>query len=282
VTPSPSDISERAQQYFRRSRVQIGLSRAAATASARQIDPANPDSWEFSAFSAAGEDGIVDYLTRRMRDPEYTFLEIGSSDGVANNTAWLAIARKWQGVMVEADAASVRRARSTLGWFNPLVELMELMVSEDNLDQVLAATPSLRPDVFSLDVDSVDYYLARALLDRGLRPRLCVVEYNSAFGPERRCTVNPALVGGDGHRFYDGVSISGWRSFFASHGYRFVGVERSGVNAFFVDEASFEADFLAGISPHEFRENLSQMQRAGGPWQQQLEQLNGLELVEIP
>lgn len=281
MTPRPSDISARALQYFRRSRVQVGLSRAAATAPVRELDPTNPDTWEFSAFSFAGEDGIIDYLTRRMRDPQHTFLEIGASDGVSNNSAWLAIGRKWQGVMVDADAASITRAKATLGWFNPLVTVMELMVTDANVDEVLRAMPSPRPDVFSLDVDSVDYYVARALFERGLKPRLCVVEYNSAYGPERQCTVNPALVGGGSHPFYYGVSISAWRSFFAERGYRFVGVERTGVNAFFADAESFDAAFLDGIQGAAFRENLTQLQRAGGPWEQQLAALSGLELVEL-
>ena len=282
LRPSPSDVASRARQYVRRSRVQVGMARAAATAPVRRLDPADPDTWEFSAFSAAGEDGIVDYLTRRMRDPEYTFLEIGASDGVANNTAWLAIGRKWPGVMVDADGPSVRRARATLAWFNPLVDVLELLVTGENVDRVLAATRTLRPDVFSLDVDGVDYYIAASLFDRGLRPRLCVVEYNSAFGPERRCTVSPALVGAGRERFYYGVSIAGWRSFFSGRGYRFVGVERTGVNAFFADAGSFDEAFLDGLRGHEFRENLAQLRRAGGPWQQQLRALGDLELVEIP
>jgi hypothetical protein len=233
-------------------------------------------------LSAAGEDGIVDYLTREMRDPTYGFLEIGVSDGVANNTAWLAIGRKWQGVMVEADAAAVRRARATLDWFNPLVEVLELVVTDDNVDRIIAAIDSVRPDVFSLDVDSVDYYIALALFERGLRPGVCVVEYNSAFGPEQSCTVSSTLVGADHARLYYGVSIAGWRNFFAGYGYHFAGVERTGVNAFFADRERFDEDFLDGICAREFRENLSQRRYAGDTWERQLRTLEGLGLVEIP
>ncbi len=273
---------ERALQYVRRSRVQLALSRAAATAPLRALDPSDPDTWEFSAFSAAGEDGIIDHLTRRMRDPEFSFLEIGASDGVANNTAWLAIARRWQGVMVDADTNSVRRARSTLAWFNPLVQVLELTVTDENVDVVLAALGGLRPDVFSLDVDGRDYYIARALFDRGLRPRLCVVEYNSAYGPENQCTVNPVLMDRSHDPLYYGVSIAGWRAFFATRDYHFIGVERTGVNAFFAHRDSFDADFLEAIEASGFRENISQRRSAGAGWERQIQRLSHFDLVEIP
>jgi hypothetical protein len=275
------ELANRALLYLRRSRVQIGLARAAATAPIRVLDPSNPDSWEFSAFSASGEDGIIDYLTRRMLDPEHSFLEVGASDGVANNTAWLAIARKWHGVMIDADASSIRNAKATMSWFNPMVEVAELMVTDRNVDAVLSLAETKRPDVFSLDVDSVDYYVARALFNRGLRPRLCVVEYNSAYGPDWRCTVNPELVGSSNEVLYYGVSIAGWRSFFDSQGYTFVGVERTGVNAFFVDPESFDRDFLDGVRGCPFRENVLQ-RRAAGRWEQQVERVKRLGIVEIP
>lgn len=279
MTPRPFSIVTQATQYLRRSRVQLALSRAAATAPLRSLDATNPDSWEFSAFSAAGEDGIIDYLTRRMRDPEHVFLEVGASDGVANNTAWLAIARKWQGVMIEADPAAAARARATMRWFNPLVDVLELLVTEGNVDQVIAATATPRPDVLSVDIDGIDYYVTKALFEHGLRPRLCVVEYNSAYGPITGCTISPALASDSHERLYYGVSITGWRRFFHGYGYEFVGVERTGVNAFFADRKSFDREFLQGVRGIGFRENLSQ--RYAGPWQRQLQALERLKLVEI-
>jgi hypothetical protein len=278
----PFEIGEQAVRYLRRSRVQLALSRAAATAPIRELDPSNPRSWEFSAFSAAGEDGIIDYLTRRLREPEHVFLEVGASDGVANNTAWLAIGRKWQGVMIDADTASVRRARTTLEWFNPAVRVLELTVTEDNVDEIMSVLDTGRPDVFSLDVDSVDYYIARSLFANGLRPGVCVVEYNSAYGPDWACTVNPSLLDSCREPLYYGVSIAGWRRFFAIHGYQFVGVEATGVNAFFADRERFDPDFLDGIHGDAFRENVMQRRATRTTVEQQSRALEELELVGIP
>jgi len=67
------------------------------------LDHTDPISWSFSGFSQNGEDGIIDYLASRLRNPNYYFVEIGAADGLENNTSWLAIARRYSGLMLEAD-----------------------------------------------------------------------------------------------------------------------------------------------------------------------------------
>src|SRR5882672_476960 len=72
-------------------RVNIALSRAAATSAQRTIDPTNPISWEFCGFSQNQEDGIIDYLCRHLKRSNRYFVEIGSHSGIENNTMWLAV-----------------------------------------------------------------------------------------------------------------------------------------------------------------------------------------------
>ena len=57
------------------------------------------------------------------------------------------------------------------------------------------------------------------------------------------------------------MSVAGWRNFFAQHGYRFVTVDRKGVNAFFVDPDCFPGDFLDGIQGLAFEENRYQLSK---------------------
>ena len=45
------------------------------------------------------------------------------------------------------------------------------------------------PDLLSLDIDGIDYYVAKGIMELGLRPKVFVVEYNSAFGDEAGVTV---------------------------------------------------------------------------------------------
>ena len=78
-------------------RINMALSRGAATSALRSIDLSDPDTWEFSGFSQSGEDGIIDVLCRNIKNPNRYFVEIGASDGLENNTTWLALARRWNG-----------------------------------------------------------------------------------------------------------------------------------------------------------------------------------------
>lgn len=75
--------------------IEIGLSRGAVGSSTRNLNPSLPATWEFSAFSQNGEDGILDFLTSKILDPNKYFIEIGTSNGLANNTAYLAFVKKF-------------------------------------------------------------------------------------------------------------------------------------------------------------------------------------------
>ena len=86
-----------------RQRIAIALSKGGAMMHARRIDLARPDTWEFSGFSQNGEDGILEVLRRQLLQRNRYFIEIGASDGIENNTAWLALAEKYNGTASELE-----------------------------------------------------------------------------------------------------------------------------------------------------------------------------------
>lgn len=267
-----------------RQRIAIALAKGARMP-ARRIDLRAPATWEFSAFSQNGEDGVLDVLRGRLLDANRSFIEIGAADGIENNTAWLAIAEKYCGLMVEGDARKSARARRLLPRSSLGVECLPLFVTRASVATLKDRALYADPDVCSLDIDGNDYYIAAALLDAGLRPKIFVVEYNAAFGPERRLTIgyDDAFDFTAAHptQLYYGVSIAGWRAFFAQRGYRFVSVERNGVNAFFADPACFDAGFLDGVRSLDFAENRFQLHKFRQPWPQQFERIAAMPLVDI-
>jgi len=268
-----------------RQRVAIGLAKGAATMPARRIDLTAPSTWEASAFSQNGEDGILDVLRGELRAKNHYFIEIGSADGLENNSAWLAIAQKCNGIMIEGDAMKVARARRALDGLSIGVECRHMFVTRDNAGELVAAALQRDPDVLSIDIDGNDWYVAKGLFDAGLRPRIVVVEYNSVFGPSQAKTIQyrpdfERLTAHPTHLYY-GVSIAGWRHFFEERGYRFVTVERNGVNGFFVDPAHFDGAFIDGIRGLSFAENHYQTRKFGVPHEGQLALLNGVALVDI-
>jgi len=264
-------------------RLEMAFARGALNVAVRRVDESKPTSWEFSAFSQNGEDGVVDHLLSLVDKPNRYFIEIGAADGLENNSSYLAFAKKYSGIMVEGDSGRSQRAREFLQPFNWSVKYLPIMVDPANASEVVNAAQHDDPDFLSLDIDGIDYFVMKALLDFGLRPKVVCVEYNSAFGPDAALTVQyrPAFdyVAHHPSRVYYGVSVKGWQALFRARGYRFVTVESKGVNAFFVDPEAVELP--ARLEALQFAENATQLRQHGAGCEAQFAQIKRLALMHL-
>lgn len=247
-----------------RQRIAIALAKGGVSRAARQVDLKDPRTWEFSGFSQNGEDGIIDVLRSQLAQSNRYVVEIGAAEGTENNSSWLLATAGYEGLMVEGDPRQSARARRNVGRYSIGSEFFSLFVKLDSIEAVFGKVRFPDPDVFSLDIDGNDYHIARALFDRGFRPKIASVEYNSAFGPERsvaskyhddfrRSTAHSSQL-------YYGVSLAAWKNFFDGMGYRYVTIDSNGVNAFFIDPAKFGRRFLSGLESRSgFIENRYQL-----------------------
>jgi len=253
-------------------RVNMALSRA-QSGNYRKLCAKTPNSWEFCGFSQNGEDGIIDYLCLQLTHPNRYFVEIGAADGLENNTAWLAIARKYSGLMIEGCPQLAARAKKSIPTYNLGVKVLNCFVDKNNIQTVLKECLYQDPDLFSLDIDGVDYYILEALLKGGFHPKIIVVEYNAAFGPfdaitvpyQERFDYNQADPSG----LYYGVSVTAWRKLLEKRGYQFVTVDSNGVNAFFIDPTCFDSEYINQLKSKTFAENFYQYQKFKGDWTKQ-------------
>lgn len=280
---APSAEAGAAELLFM-NRVTLACARGSLDLAGRRPDPTRPATWEFGAFSQNGEDGLIAELLSRVSSPNRYFVELGASDGLESNSSYLAYVKRYSGLMVEGDPdlwATAQRLLQPLNWG---VHYLNQFIEPDDVDRIAAACREDRPDFLSLDIDGVDYYVAEAVLQAGLRPKVVCVEYNSAFGPARPVTI-PYSRGFDyraAHpsRLYYGASVMGWRKLFATWGYDFVSVDTNGVNAFFIDPGEVRLD-VSGLQRLEYQENFAQRLQQGGSWPSQLAKIAGLELSEI-
>jgi len=266
-------------------RLAMGFARASATSALRQIDPTDPRTWEFCGFSQNGEDGIIDYLCSRLMNANRYFVEIGAGDGLENNTTWLALAKRYGGLMIDGQPGKIAECAQALNRLNWALDFACVLVNRQTIGEVERRAILRNPDVFSLDIDSIDYHVAHALLERGFRPKILVVEYNSVFGPDRGVTV-PYKDEFNRHSehpsgYYYGASVTAWRRLLEPAGYQFVTVEQNGLNAFFVDRSEFSPAFLNGIRGEAYRENVVHRQESRSGWRAQFEQIQHLPLVEV-
>jgi hypothetical protein len=268
-----------------RQEVAIALSKGAAGLAERRIDLRQPGSWEFSGFSQNGEDGILDVLRSQLSQNNRYFMEIGASDGLENNTSWLAIAEKYSGLMVEGNPGLAERARRIIGEHSVTVECHAAFVTRETVPDLRKLALVSDPDVFSLDIDGNDYHIVKQLLTEGLRPKILVVEFNAVYGASQSLTIpyraDFAYRSAHPTHLYYGVSIRGWRNFLEPAGYRFVTVDRNGVNAFFVDPSHFSAAFLESVQPLEFTENRFQQMKFRMPSSEQFRLIADQAFISI-
>lgn len=266
-------------------RLNLAMARAGASAPLRQLDPARPLTWEFCGFSQHGEDGIIDYLTRQLRQPNGYFIEIGCANGLENNSTWLALGRAYAGLMIDGNPANVDWARYLLLPLNYGLQFRSMFVTRENIAELKSEARHLDPDLFSLDIDGNDYHIAQALVAAGFRPRIWVVEYNSAFGPERSVTVpyNPSFKVSNqpGLDLYSGCSLEAWRRFMTKAGLQFVTVDSCGCNAVFIDPSHFPDGFAGRLEGSGFRDNRSHVRAYGGDWRTHYQPIAHLELLAV-
>lgn len=268
-----------------RQRIAAALAKGGAMMHARAVDLTEPGTWEFSGFSQNGEDGVLDVLRRQLRKRNRYFIEIGAADGIENNSAWLLVAEQYAGLMIEGNPALSARAQRIVQPYSIGAECHPMFVTSESAPRLMSLAMHHDPDVFSLDIDGNDYYVARAMLDAGLRPKIIVVEYNAVFGPDKSMTIeySPDFNFRTAHptQLYYGVSVMAWRRLFEARGYRFVTVERHGVNAFFVDPSHFEPAFLEGVRGLAFAENLYQLRKFREPNDRQFKRIEDQRFVTV-
>lgn len=189
----------------------------------------------FPYSSQHEEDGIVYSLLRTIGMPTRRLVDIGCGD-FGGNSAWLLLECGFQGLLVDASPIAVRLSRRMFA--DRRVEVRQAMVSSANVEQLLADAGIPREfDVLSIDVDGVDYWIWATMT---WQPRLVVIEYNSAFGPDAAVTIpdveNFTRRAGSDERLYFGASLTALAALGRRKGYRLILTEPSGTNAFFVRE----------------------------------------------
>jgi hypothetical protein len=205
--------------------------------------PAPLTGFEYRSTSQNGEDGVICEIFRRIGTATRSFVEFGIESGVEGNCVLLA-QRGWSGLFIEPDDDAHAALAARYAPMADRVTCLKAAVTRENINALFAEGGVARePDVVSIDVDGVDYWLWDALEHL---PRVLVIEYNAALGFDDALTVpyDPS------HRWdgtsYMGASLAALTALGHRRGYRLVHTDRCGVNAFFV-----RADLAEGRFPPE-------------------------------
>jgi hypothetical protein len=207
---------------------------AAINSDPRYQDPRSLIPRGFKVYSQNDEDGILEALFERIGVTNRRFVEVGVGNGLENNTAYL-LHKGWSGAWLDADpdgAAYIEREFAGLIRTGRLTFRREFVRAE-RLDALLVdlGVPA-EFDLLSLDIDGNEWWVWKHLTR--FHPRVIVVEYNAGLGPSLPWVMpyDPEFRN-SGTRAH-GASLKGFEVLAAQKGYRLVGCNWVGVNAFFV------------------------------------------------
>jgi hypothetical protein len=229
---------------FDQLRAEVGRLHAARV---RALPPGPLRAAEFRVFSQWGEDGILQYLLGKVPIGNDLFVEFGVESYAESNTRFLLVNDNWRGIIIDGGTAHREfTARTGLTWRHHL-EVVSAFITRENIDGLLTAAGA-RGDIglLSVDIDGNDYWVLEAI--QAVSPRILVVEYNALFGPERAVSVpyrsDFTRTAAHFSNLYYGASLPALAGLAERRGYRLVGCNSAGNNAFFV-----RGDVLGPLAP---------------------------------
>ncbi|MBU1312781.1 MAG: hypothetical protein KJ947_07840 [Alphaproteobacteria bacterium] len=201
-----------------------------------------------NVFSQTGEDGIIEYFTKKIGVEAGYFVEFGAWDGKhLSNCAYLA-QKGWSGCFIEGDSERFLDLVSNYGDNDRIAKLNRFVMpqGEDSLDFLLptVGAPS-SIDVLSIDIDGYDYAVWEQL-KRHL-PRLVVVEYNPTI------SANVVYIQDEHDQTCFGNSLAAFWELALSKGYRLVAT--TDWNAFFLSEQDCREYGIPDYAPWELHDN---------------------------
>jgi hypothetical protein len=202
-----------------------------------------PAAYEHQTFSQNGEDGILREILRRMKKDRGWFVEIGSGDGLENNTRLL-LKTGWEGVWIDGSEGCCSLAGKVNKKFieNGKLKIRNSLVTAENVNQLMTDLKVPQNiDVLSLDVDLNTYHVWEKLEETS--PAVAIIEYNGFFPADSDWVAEYDPSGWWDGGFNMGAALKPLDELSRKKGYRLIGCDLSGANAFFIREELAKVHF---------------------------------------
>ena len=205
----------------------------------------NINSHEFSVLSQHGEDGIIHYVFKRLRIEPRIFVEFGFHPQECNALVPL-MRYRTNGLFMDGNREVCDLAVKTFSMLGRNAVVGCHMLRPDTIDAVIS-DHGFRGDIdlLSIDVDSIDYWLWNSI--DGISPKLVVIETSPWLGTARAVTMPVDQASVDRlspqptRNVARGASPAALLALGRSKGYAFLGVDRSGINMFFLRQDLHES-----------------------------------------
>lgn len=202
-----------------------------------KFSPAAWDEFGFKVFSQSNEDGLIQYLIRKVEIPNKTFIEFGVSDYAECNTRFLLLNNNWSGFVMDGSEANIKSLVNSSVYWQHDINAEAAFITKENINGLLEKSGFDKEiGILSIDIDGNDYWIWETI--DCINPRIVICEYNPIYGGEISVSVpyDKDFYRTDKHysNLYWGASLSAYAELGKKKGYRLVCVNQMGHNAFFV------------------------------------------------
>jgi hypothetical protein len=199
----------------------------------------NLEELDYKIFSQNGEDGILDYLLFSIKIEKPRFIEIGVGDYYESNTRFIFERTSCEGLIIDIlNNLKKKVEKNTKIWRGNLNILQKKIDTENFLPTLKEHNFLDNVDLFSLDIDSIDYWILEKLPNKF--SKIIVAEYNPYFGSELNITVpNDENFNRTDYHYSNlcfGASLKSIVELLSKKGFIFLGTNLFRNNAFFINE----------------------------------------------
>lgn len=172
-------------------------------------------------------------------------VEFGVQNGINEVTSHLVHKENWSAFYIEGNPQ--RCEEISLNCTGKNVTLIQSWITAENINDLFAqGNVPAEPDVVSIDIDGMDYWIWKSL---NYNPRVLFIEYNSTKVPPELAVVayNPSWVWNETRWF--GASLQSLVNLGKDKGYELVGTTDIGTTAYFVRSDLYDLMGIMDNSP---------------------------------
>jgi hypothetical protein len=245
------------ERYFELLSFQIGSS----TLALRDIGYATRKylwDWELRIFSQWGEDGIIDFVVKRLEMQNVRILEIGSGNFKECNSRFAAEHLGASVVAVDSRDDLISTVKSMDIYWKGQIFPRKIYVTPENIQEIFGEAHQVMTgvDILSLDIDGNDYWVLQNLKLSNVR--CVIVEINPLFGAKDAISIprNDNFDRTTAHHswLYFGMSFQAAKKLMRDQGFELIGSNRVGNNLFFIRDSDAELFSDCILTASEFRE----------------------------
>jgi len=191
----------------------------------------------YKVFSQHGEDGISQYLIKKLNLKEIKFVEIGTEDYSESNTRYIYQTMNCEGLIIDPYRNLQSQIQKYISLTSNKLKIHNDYVDKENILGILKKYNFEKNiDLFSIDIDGIDYWIIKELPKK--MSKIFIAEYNPFFGPKAEITV-PYIKNFNRTNYHYsnlcyGVSLRALINLMKEKEYTFIGSNNRNTNAFFV------------------------------------------------